>query len=86
MQCCRRTACVLRFLSAPCTALSADWRQFRRPTGQGTSAEGGLPVRWSLQGSIAWKGRLPGAGASCLVMLGKRVHLTCYYLYGSGKR
>ena len=82
MQCYRLTACVLLLLSAPCTAWSADWRQFRGPAGQGISDEKGLPVRWSSQDNIAWKVKLPGAGASCPVILGKRVYITCYSGYG----
>lgn len=82
MPCYRRTACVLFLLSAPCTALTADWRQFRGPTGQGTSDEKGLPVRWSSQDNIAWKVKLPGAGASSPVILGQRIYITCYSGYG----
>ncbi len=75
----RQTACVLLVLF---TALGADWRQFRGPTGQGTSDETGLPVRWSAQDNIAWKVKLPGAGASCPIVLGKRIYITCYSGYG----
>jgi outer membrane protein assembly factor BamB len=82
MSCYRRIACVLLLLSAPCPAFSADWRQFRGPTGQGTSDETGLPVRWSSQDNIVWKVKLPGAGASSPVILAKRVYLTCYSGYG----
>ncbi len=82
MPCYRRTACVLFLLLAPFTASSADWRQFRGPTGQGTSAEKGLPVQWSAQNNLAWKVKLPGAGASSPVILGQRVFITCYSGYG----
>ena len=68
MQCYRRAACALLLLSAACAALSADWRQSRGSTGQGTSDEGGLPIRWSSQDNIAWKVKLPGAGASSPVI------------------
>jgi outer membrane protein assembly factor BamB len=63
--------------------LSADWPQFRGPTGQGICDESGLPVRWSSQDNIAWKVKLPGAGASSPVTLGKRVFITCYSGYGT---
>jgi outer membrane protein assembly factor BamB len=82
MPCYRRTACVLLLMSAACTAWGADWRQFRGPTGQGISDEKGLPVRWSSRENIAWKVKLPGAGASSPVILGRRVYLTCYSGYG----
>jgi hypothetical protein len=79
---CRRTACVLFLLAVPWTAWSADWRQFRGPTGQGISDERGLPVRWSSQDNIVWKVKLPGAGASSPILLGQRVYVTCYSGYG----
>jgi outer membrane protein assembly factor BamB len=82
MHCYRRTACALLLVFAPCAARGEDWRQFRGPNAQGTSAEKGLPVRWSAQDNIAWKVKLPGAGASCPVVLGQRVFVTCYSGYG----
>lgn len=63
-------------------AHAGDWRQFRGPTGQGTSDEKGLPVEWSADKGITWKVKLPGAGASCPVVLGERLFLTCYSGYG----
>src|SRR5262245_9431400 len=78
----RRAAWVLLLFSVPCAAVSGDWRQFRGPTGQGTSAEKGLPLRWSSQDNLAWKVKLPGAGASTPVVLGRRVYLACYSGYG----
>src|SRR5438445_2585467 len=77
-----RSACVLLLLLAPGAVLSADWRQFRGPGGQGQSDEKNLPITWSSQSNIAWKLKLPGAGASCPVVLGRRVYLTCYSGYG----
>lgn len=77
-----QTACVLLCLLTPCTALSADWRQFRGPTGQGISEEGSVPVQWSSQDNIAWQIKLPGAGASSSVICGKRIYITCYSGYG----
>jgi outer membrane protein assembly factor BamB len=63
-------------------ALGADWLQFRGPGGQGISDEKGLPVEWSADKNIAWKVKLPGAGASCPVTKGKRLFVTCYSGYG----
>ena len=82
MQSNRRIAGILLVAAVPCLALAADWRQFRGPTGQGTSAETGVPVRWSSDQNIAWKLKLPGAGASTPILLGQRVYLTCYSGYG----
>jgi outer membrane protein assembly factor BamB len=65
------------------SALRADdWPQFRGPTGQGISNEKNLPVKWSATENIAWKLKLPGAGASSPITLGKRVFVTCYSGYG----
>ncbi len=63
-------------------AYADDWRQFRGPDGQGISTEKNLPVTWSATDNIAWKLKLPGAGASSPITLGKRVFLTCYSGYG----
>lgn len=82
MQCYRQTACVLLFVCAACTAFGADWRQFRGPGGQGISEEKGLPTKWSADENIVWKLKLPGAGASSPVTLGKRLFLTAYSGYG----
>jgi len=62
-------------------SLASDWPQFRGPTGQGVSDEKGLPTEWSAQKNIAWKIKLPGAGASSPIILGKRVFLTAYSGY-----
>ncbi len=61
---------------------AADWRQFRGPGGQGVSEETGLPTEWSAEKNIAWRIKLPGAGASCPVTRGNRVFVTCYSGYG----
>jgi outer membrane protein assembly factor BamB len=82
MQANRRIAGMLLVIAVPCLALAADWRQFRGPTGQGTSDEVGLPLRWSSGENIAWKVKLPGAGASTPVVVGRRVFVTCYSGYG----
>src|SRR5262245_63083984 len=64
------------------TVVASDWMQFRGPGGLGISDEKGLPTEWSDQKNIVWKMKLPGAGASCPVTLGKRVFVTCYSGYG----
>lgn len=58
-----------------------DWSQFRGPGGFGISNDKGLPVTWSATENIAWKAELPGAGASCPIIVGSRVFLTCYSGY-----
>jgi outer membrane protein assembly factor BamB len=73
---------VLLCLFTPFTAFRADWLQFRGPGSQGKSDEKGLPLEWSSEKNIAWKLKLPGAGASSPVILGQRVYITCYSGYG----
>ena len=53
-----------------------DWPQFRGPTGQGHSAEAGLPLEWSESQNVVWKTPVPGRGWSSPVVAGGRVWLT----------
>src|SRR4029450_5374200 len=57
-------------------ARAQDWPQFRGPTGQGDSAERGLPTEWSETKNIAWKTAVPGRGWSSPVVAHGRVWLT----------
>lgn len=71
-----------RFLFALLLSLGAqaaraeDWPQFRGPTGQGHSAETGLPLEWSDSRDVVWKTPVPGLGWSSPVVVGGRVWLT----------
>jgi len=60
---------------------AGPWPQFRGPNGLGVSAEEGLPVSWGPQQNVAWRARLPGAGASTPIILGDRIFVTCYSGY-----
>ena len=62
-----------------------DWIGFRGPMGSGASTETGLPVEWSADSNVAWKLKLPGAGASSPTILGEKVYVTCYSGYGIGR-
>ncbi len=53
-----------------------DWPQFRGPTGQGRSAERGVPLDWSESRNVSWKTPVPGRGWSSPVVAGGRVWLT----------
>jgi outer membrane protein assembly factor BamB len=53
-----------------------DWPQFRGPTGQGHSAERGLPLDWSETKNIVWKVPVAGSGWSSPVIAGGRIWLT----------
>jgi outer membrane protein assembly factor BamB len=77
-----RTACLFTVAVCLASTLGADWRQFRGPDGQGISSEKGLPAEWSAEKNVAWKVKLPGAGASCPVTQGDRVFVTGYSGYG----
>lgn len=78
----RRAASLVIVAACLAPTSGADWRQFRGPDGQGVSPETGLPTEWSADKNIAWKVKLPGAGASCPVVQGDRVFVTCYSGYG----
>jgi outer membrane protein assembly factor BamB len=57
-------------------ASGEDWPAFRGPTGQGHSAEQGLPLEWSESRNVLWKAPVPGAGWSSPVVATGRVWLT----------
>ena len=62
--------------AAPAAANAEDWPQFRGPTGQGHSAERGLPLEWSESRNIVWKTPVAGVGWSSPVVASGRVWLT----------
>jgi outer membrane protein assembly factor BamB len=69
----------LNFCLTLCVALSAlieDWPEFRGPTGQGYSAERGLPLTWSENKNVKWKVAIPGRGWSSPSIQGNRIWLT----------
>jgi hypothetical protein len=66
-------------------ASAADWPNFRGPAGQGISQEKDLPTTWGDTANLAWKTKLPSAGASSEITVGDRVFVTCYSGYGIGK-
>jgi outer membrane protein assembly factor BamB len=55
---------------------SAQWPQFRGPTGQGHASEQGLPLEWSESQNIAWKMPVRGRGWSSPVVANGRVWIT----------
>ena len=58
------------------TLAADDWPAFRGPTGQGHSAERGLPLEWSESKNIVWKAPITGRGWSSPVVAGGRVWVT----------
>jgi len=63
-------------LLAGLTLHADDWPQFRGPTGQGHSAERGLPLSWSETQNVVWKVPVEGRGWSSPVVANGRVWLT----------
>ncbi len=62
---------------------AADWTRFRGPNGSGVSADDKpTPVKWSESHNLKWKTALPGPGASCPIIVGDRIYVTCYSGYG----
>src|SRR4051812_31142730 len=55
---------------------AGDWPQFRGPSGQGHSADTGLPLAWSETHNVKWKTPVPGRGWSSPVVAGGRVWMT----------
>ena len=53
-----------------------DWPGFRGPTGQGHSAERGLPLEWSESHNVVWKMPVEGLGWSSPVVADGRIWLT----------
>jgi len=67
---------VLILAAATITVHAEDWPQFRGPTGQGHSAERGLPLDWSETRNVVWKTPIAGVGWSSPVVAGGRAWIT----------
>jgi outer membrane protein assembly factor BamB len=70
----KQTLVLAALLALP--AAAEDWPRFRGPSGQGISAEKGLPLRWSATENVAWRTPIPGEGWSSPIVWGDRVFLT----------
>ena len=57
-------------------ASAENWPGFRGPTGQGTSTERDLPVRWGKNDNVLWKSEISGIGWSSPIVWEKHVFLT----------
>jgi outer membrane protein assembly factor BamB len=60
----------------PAAPVTAEWPEFRGPTGQGHSPAMSLPLEWSNTKNVAWKQPLPGSGWSSPVVGRGRIFLT----------
>jgi outer membrane protein assembly factor BamB len=65
---------------------SAQWPEFRGPTGQGHASETGLPLEWSESRNVLWKTPVPGRGWSSPSIAGGRVWLTTAIAVSEGRR
>lgn len=72
----RRSFLTSAAATAVCAAAGEDWPQFRGPSGQGISAETGIPHEWNETRNIRWKTALPGTGWSSPAIVGNRIWLT----------
>ena len=55
---------------------TADWPEFRGPTGQGLASAKNVPTQWSATANAAWKTALPGEGWSSPVLVAGKLYLT----------
>lgn len=67
----RWAVCAWLLLASP--LLAEDWPGWRGPRGDGSSAEPGVPTRWSATENIAWKTALPGEGHASPIVSGDRI-------------
>lgn len=65
--------------------VAADWRQFRGADGLGIAPDKHLPTQWSASNNVLWKTELPGSGSSSVIVVGKKLFVTCYSGYGETK-
>lgn len=72
----QRSMRALLFLLLSLPIFAEDWPEFRGPTGQGISAERGLPLDWSETKNVKWKVAIPGRGWSSPAILGDRIWVT----------
>ena len=62
-----------------------DWLRFRGSDGSGASPATGLALTWGDGKNVLWEAKLPGRGASSVIIVGDRAFLTCYSGYGLDK-
>jgi len=75
IHCCAIGGLVL-VLSTAAMLPAENWPGWRGPRGNGTSAETGIPTRWSRTENVAWRFEMPGAAGATPVVWGDRVFLT----------
>ncbi len=61
---------------AAASAAESDWRQWRGPNFDGTSAETGLPLVFGPSQNVVWKTPMAGRSGSTPIVVGDRIFLT----------
>lgn len=56
-------------------ALAENWPSWRGPRMDGSSAEQGVPWKWSAAENVRWKSAMPGHGYSSPVVFGDRIFI-----------
>jgi len=69
---------MLVFMLYTTVVRAEDWARFRGPRGDGISADEKIPTEWSDSKNIKWKLKLPGAGFSSPIVIGKHIFVTAY--------
>jgi outer membrane protein assembly factor BamB len=69
-------ACVTLQVLLAAASLSANWPQWRGPSGLGVSAESTLPSSWNARENIAWSASLAGLGSSSPIVWNDQVFVT----------
>ena len=69
-------------LTGAAVTSSADWPQWRGPTGTGVAAHADPPITWSEAENVRWKVPLPGKGLSTPIVTGDRLFLTTAVPHG----
>jgi outer membrane protein assembly factor BamB len=67
---------LLVLLCCSFSSFAENWPRFRGPTGQGSSAEKGLPLHWNATSNVVWKTAIAGDGWSSPIVWGDRVFVT----------
>ena len=65
---------LLALLALPASA--ENWPGFRGPTGQGTSSETDLPLKWTATENVRWKAEVPGEAWSSSIVWEDHVFVT----------
>ena len=71
----KHLAAILALVASAAVASAENWPCWRGPRGDGTSAETGIPTRWSATENVLWKTPIPGVSHASPIVWGDRVFL-----------